>query len=245
VLTARTEEHTNSQFTKNINHAKSFLEFTDQSLNELSDLVVRAKELAISQSNDASSNVQSRQVTAQEINQIYNQAIQIGNRKLGERYIFSGFKTQTQPFDITGNYFGDSGDLKVQTQKDQFLAMNLPGSKVFLGQGLAPDGTVRPGQVSPQRVEDLDSVLQNENQSEEINRLDQESKILLRGPASQGQRAGIQPTDPTNQDPGENIFQVLKGLQISLQTNDRKSIQSSLDVLDQALSQIIHRLNPL
>ena len=64
VLVARTEERGNSQFIKNINNAKSFLEFSDQSLGELSDILVRAKELAISQSNDASGNEETRLVTA-------------------------------------------------------------------------------------------------------------------------------------------------------------------------------------
>src|SRR5690348_8774494 len=52
VLGARTEERGNSQFIKNIANVKSFLEFTDQNLSELGELVIRAKELAIQQSND-------------------------------------------------------------------------------------------------------------------------------------------------------------------------------------------------
>lgn len=239
VLTARTEERTNNQFVKNINQAKSFLEFSDQSLNELSELLVRAKELAVGQSSDASANAQTRNVSAQEVQQIFNQAVQIGNRKLGERYIFSGFKTQSMPFDMTGEYSGDNGDLKVQVQKDQFLAMNLPGSSVFLGQGISKDGLVRPGQITPTKVEDLESMRQIEMQSEETFNQDQDNKVFLRGPASLSSNATIGPKDPSNQDPGTNIFQVLQGLVVSLKTNDKQGIQESLDLIDQSISQVV------
>lgn len=239
VLTARTEERVNNQFVKSINQAKSFLEFSDQSLNELSELLVRVKELAISQSSDASANAQTRNVTAQEIQQIFNQAVQIGNRKLGERYIFSGFKTQTMPFNSSGEYFGDGGDLKVQAQKDQFIAMNLPGSSVFLGQGISKDGLVRPGQITPKTVEDLDQIRQTEQQSQEMFEEDQQNKVLLRGPASTGTNKTISQKDPSNEDPGVNIFTVIQGLEVSLRTDDKQGIQQSLDLIDQAISQVV------
>ena len=53
VLGYRTEDRQSQQFIKNINIARSFLEFTDVSLNEMSDVLMRMKELAIQQGNDA------------------------------------------------------------------------------------------------------------------------------------------------------------------------------------------------
>ncbi|MCB0368086.1 MAG: flagellar hook-associated protein FlgL [Bdellovibrionales bacterium] len=239
VLSTRTEQRNNTQFAKNISQAKSFLEFTDQSLGELSELLNRAKELAVSQSSDASANEQTRNVTAQEIGQILNQAVQIGNRKLGDRYIFAGFKTQTMPFTTDGDYSGDNGDLKVQVQKDQYIAMNLPGSAIFLGEGVSRDGLIRPGQKTPTMIEDLAPLREQEQQSKEMMEEDQESKVLLRGPASLGKPSSISSKDPTDQDPGANIFQVLTGLETSLRTNDKRGIQESLDLIDQAASQVV------
>ncbi|HRO67519.1 MAG TPA: flagellar hook-associated protein 3, partial [Pseudobdellovibrionaceae bacterium] len=66
VLGQRTEERGNQQFIKNINQLKSFLEFTDQSLGELSEILMRAKELAVGQSSDAGASAQTRSVTAAE-----------------------------------------------------------------------------------------------------------------------------------------------------------------------------------
>jgi flagellar hook-associated protein 3 FlgL len=158
---------------------------------------------------------------------------------LGERYIFSGFKTQTKPFDITGEYAGDDGDLKVQTQKDQFLAVNIPGSKVFLGKGFESDGLVRPGQISPQSIDELDNIKLQEAESQRAYEEDQQSKVLLRGPASVGSPNKISDKDPSNGDTGVNVFQVLKGLEISLKTNDKFGIQNAMDMIDQSVSQVV------
>jgi flagellar hook-associated protein 3 FlgL len=241
VLGARTEERGNQQYMKNINNAKSFLEFTDQSLSELSDILMRAKELAVSQSSDASGNEQSREVTASELEQIYNQSLQIGNRKLGERYIFGGFKTQTQPFSKAGEYQGDDGDMKINIHKDTFLAMNLPGNKVFLGKGLAGDGIARPNAETPMRAEELKEYKDLEIQRLSQNEAVEENYVDTRAPASfaRAQRLNPNGKDPVTESSGINVFQTLKGLEISLRTNDKQGIQESLDTLDQAISQVV------
>lgn len=140
VLASRVELSGTKQYLKNLDFARSFLDFTDQTLSELTDQLVRAKELALSQANDASANEVSRDVVATEIEQIYDHLVQIGNRQHGDRYVFGGFKTTHSPFNLKGEYTGDNGEMMVHIDKGSFLAMNIPGSKVFLGQGLSKDG---------------------------------------------------------------------------------------------------------
>ncbi len=238
VLAARTEERSSQQFVKNINYAKSFLEFSDQSLSELSEILMRAKELAISSSNDASANEESRRITASEIEQIHSQSIQIGNRKLGERYVFGGYQTQAMPFNSLGEYVGDDGDMRIQMHKDTFVAMNMPGSKVFLGKGIGSDGIIRSGSGNPRNVDEL-----LEFREEDKNRMEQEEEIQnnfieTRGPASIMGKSRKQ-KDPVSGNVGINVFQTLKGLEIALRTNDKASIQDNLDSLDQAISQVV------
>lgn len=239
VLSARTDERGNNQFIKNINNARSFLEYSDQSLGELSDILVRAKELAIGQANDASGNVESRMVTASEVEQIYNQAVQIGNRKLGERYIFGGYKTQTTPFNPAGEYFGDDGDMKIQTQKDSFVAMNIPGSKVFLGRGLGEDGIVRARQDAPRDVKELKEFQEEEVGRSEKNREVEKDHLQTRGPASERRSDTESKRDPVTGAVGVNLFTTLRNLEVSLRTNDKEGIQEALDTMDQAISQVV------
>lgn len=239
VLVARTEEKGNSQFIKNINNARSFLEFSDQSLAELTDILVRAKELAISQANDASGNQESRMVTASEVEQIYNQSVQIGNRKLGERYVFGGYKTQTMPFNQDGEYAGDDGDMKIQIQKGSFVAMNVPGNKVFLGEGLGGDGVVRARYEAPEDVENLKQFKQEEMERGEHNREIESNYIFTRGPASERRQEHSDKQDPVTGSVGINLFRNLKDLETALRTNDKEGIQEALDTMDQAISQVV------
>lgn len=239
VLTARTEERGNAQFIKNINSAKSFLEFTDQSLGELTEAVVRAKELAISQASDAGANSESRKVTAEEVAQLYLQAVNIGNRKLADRYIFGGFQTQSAPFNANGEYFGDDGDMKIQTHKDSFVGMNIPGSKIFLGQGLGADGIIRVSSVVPKTANELNEQRQKEQEDKEIEKEKGRDEVPTRGPASVFRPEKLGAQDPVTKDSGVNIFQTLMGLEVALKTNDKEAVQQSLDMLDQAISQVV------
>lgn len=239
VMGARTEERSNSQFIKNINNARSFLEFSDQSLGELTDILVRAKELAVSQSSDASGNSESRMVTAAEVEQIYNQAVQIGNRKLGDRFIFGGFKTQTTPFSLAGEYSGDDGNIKIQTHKDSFVAMNIPGSKIFLGRGWGDDGTIPARQDAPRNVQDLKDYQESEVDRQERNKSQEVDFLQTRGPASVRREDPRSKEDPVTGAPGVNVFGVLRDLEVSLRTNDKAGVQEALDTLDQAISQVV------
>ncbi len=241
VLISRTEERGSKQFIKNINSARSFLEFTDQSLSELTDSLMRAKELAIQQGNDAGASADTRRTVAAEVSQLYSQAVQIGNRKLGEKYIFGGFRTTTPPFDISGEYKGDDGDMKLQINKDAFVAMNISGDKVFLGEGLGDDGIARPTAAVARDVEQLKKHKFQENERYEHNQDAKEEPFRLRGPASSGsiQEKAVQ-SKPEASKQGTNILQALKDFEIALQVNDKEEIQTAIDTMDEALNQIIN-----
>lgn len=241
VLSARTEERGAKQFVKNINVARSFLEYTDQSLSELTETLVRAKELAIQQANDAGGSAETRKTVASEIKQMYDQAVQIGNRKLGDRFIFGGYKTTSSPFDPSGEYHGDDGDIRLQINKDAFVAMNLPGDRVFIGKGLSGDGLIRPKNAVPK---DTTELLQHKAQeAERRQRLEQmqEEPLQLRGPASETNRG--ESTVASMPEPGAggiNILQAMKDFEIGLMTNDKSEIQAAIDSMDAAISQVVN-----
>lgn len=220
VLSNRIDLQGNNQFGKNMTYAKSFLEFTDQSLGELSEVLIRAKELAISQSNDGSANEQSRRAVATELEQLHNQMVAIGNRKIGDRFIFGGFHTLNSPFDENGHYAGDAGEMMVHIDKETFLPMNVPGGRIFLGEGVSPDGMVK---SQPPQAKTIDELNQRQQ------------AVAMRGPASEGAEEGNEARDGT----GINLFHLLKSLNIALTTNDKVGVQNTLEDLDTALSQVV------
>lgn len=228
-LTSKSDLAGSKQYIKNLNYARSFIEVTDQSLGDLTNVLMRAKELALSQANDGSANQESRRAVATEMEQLSNAMLNIGNRKLGDRFIFGGFRTQHAPFTANGEYHGDGGEMNIHVDKESFVPMNIPGGRAFLGVGVDPDGMVKQGPPQARTIEELEK----QEQNQQI----QQQAPLARGIASvTGQELPIaKQEDPT----GINLFGVLRDLEISLRTDDKEGIQDSLDQLDAALSQVI------
>jgi flagellar hook-associated protein 3 FlgL len=243
VLSNRVDLQGNKQFTKSLNYARSFLEFTDQSLSEITDALMRAKELAVSQANDASASGQSRKVVATEVNQLYNQLIQVGNRKLGDRFIFGGYKTQAAPFDPQAQYVGDGGEMMIHVDKEAFIPMNVPGSRVFFGEGFSPEGFHFSTPDQAMTIEELHAQLHPPT-DEAV-----PDETGLRSPASldlKGAETKITSTANsvlfqagTRTDSGVNLFRVLGDFETALRTNDKSGIQDSLNLLDQAIEQVV------
>ncbi|MBT4761851.1 MAG: flagellar hook-associated protein FlgL [Bdellovibrionaceae bacterium] len=248
VLASKTDLQGLNQYQKDLNYAQNFLNFSDQSLDELTQIVSRVKELALGQASDAGANTTTRRVVGTEVEQLFYQVVKIGNRKLGDRYIFGGFKTTEPPFSQNGEYKGDDGEMKINIDKGSFTTMNIPGSKVFLGEGLSRDGISHASQKQPKTVEELKALQakihndeqQKLNKSKELNNYDNKG-VELRGPASVNSN-GIHASaaESSAQENGsKNIFDVFRILTVALNTNDKSSVQDSLDDIDQVLDQVI------
>jgi flagellar hook-associated protein 3 FlgL len=228
ILEARTEMQGFNQFEKNIVSTKGFVEFSETSLGEVGELLIRAKELAVQQASDGAAGPETRKMVAMEMKQIFGQLVNIGNRKMGDRYLFGGYKTTKAPFDMQGNYYGDDAEIEIPIDKDAKMVMNIPGSRVFLGKRIN-DPLTTTKEIDPSLKEDNSPVTPPPE---------------LRGPASEDDLAAALVDDPTINDEGYwgprsvNIFSTVRALEIGLQTNDKAVIQNSLDFLDDALSQI-------
>lgn len=226
ILETRTEMQGFKQFEKNIVSAKSFVEFSETSLGEIGELLIRVRELAVQQASDGASGPETRKMVAMEMDQIFGQLVNVGNRKMGDRYLFGGYKTTKAPFDMQGNYYGDDAEIEVPIDKDAKMIMNIPGSRVFLGKVINdPIGSTR--EIDPSLKEDNTPAMPPPE---------------MRGPASIMEDDLLE--DPTINDKGYwgpnsvNLFSTVKGLSIGLKANDKHVIQNSLELLDDALMQI-------
>lgn len=138
----------NEQFKSNVQDAQSWMEITDSAMKDLSSLMTRAKELVVRAI--APNPTVASDATAKEIDGLINQAIQIANTKIGDRYIFAGQMDKTQPFervllsDPTGAsnlkldavvYYGDDRKISMITQAGSVNpardGINLTGIDVF------------------------------------------------------------------------------------------------------------------
>lgn len=261
VLFHRSEEGVNKQFLRTANQARSILEYSDQSLADLTNVLIRAKELVLSQVNDASAGPKTRRLVAEEIKQLYQQAVQIGNRKLGDRYLFGGYSTTETPFDFEGNYRGDDGEILMPVNKDSFVAVNVPGSRVFMGKGKLDHEIGTREVVQPEDIQEIrkaqvhSGIVERENvesfQAPPATESEQEELKQVRGPASLQGGADSNKKGPgesveqqgfglnASEVDGKNIFRLLRKVEISMETDDKVALQDTIDDLDIAQSQVV------
>lgn len=86
----------NEQYTKNAKDGVSWLDLTDTALNQLTQNLQRVRELAVQGSNGTLSKQDAFSI-AQEVQQIRDDIIKIGNTTYTGRYIFGGYDTQNPP----------------------------------------------------------------------------------------------------------------------------------------------------
>jgi flagellar hook-associated protein 3 FlgL len=91
------------QFQTNISNAEALLNLTDSTLDSVDTLLIRAKELAISQSTESATE-NTREITSGEIAEIYDQIMNLANTRNNKSYIFAGYNTLTIPFERDENY---------------------------------------------------------------------------------------------------------------------------------------------
>jgi flagellar hook-associated protein 3 FlgL len=119
-----------TQFQKNIDYSKGMIERSEAALNGISDNLIRAKELAVAMSNDTYDQ-SSKEATAREVREIMEEIVQLGNTTFNGRYIFSGFRNQTPPLNLEGDYMGDDGALFLQVSRGNFRQVNLQARQLF------------------------------------------------------------------------------------------------------------------
>jgi flagellar hook-associated protein 3 FlgL len=94
-------------YSDSVDEAKSWLDASDSALSSLTDVVQRVRELTVQAANGATSDT-GRQAIKAEVDQLIKQAQSTLNQAYDGRYLFSGTKTDTPPYDVnTGTYQGD------------------------------------------------------------------------------------------------------------------------------------------
>lgn len=234
ILSIRSKKIDNDQYIRNASVAKAQLTFTETAIEELTELFSKAKEIAISQaSNYFDPTV--RQGVAQEVKQLRNQAISIANRRLGNKYIFSGFKTLTRPFDESGEYKGDAKQTKIEVGKDRFVPITFSGEKIFFEKVSSEVADQAPLINTPfeQIDERFNHQLKEEPHFQEDTSKDEEIQAR--------ELASVEKNSTTNQlgESRESVFSILKTFENALITNNHEVIQGLLPSIDATVDRLI------
>ncbi|MDD4156806.1 MAG: flagellar hook-associated protein FlgL [Candidatus Cloacimonetes bacterium] len=89
------------RYVENISDAEEYLKATDSALNHIQDIVVRAREIALTASTETASDME-KQVAADQIQQIIDESIGIANTKMRDRYLFAGTNGNEPAYSLNG-----------------------------------------------------------------------------------------------------------------------------------------------
>ncbi len=206
----------NIQFMKNADFALMNLNITEKSLDELTEIVSKAKELAIAQSSDFF-NADVRKNVANEVQQLYNQTLAIANKKVGLKHLFAGTNTLQVPFDSKGNYRGDDGHSSLEVSSNFFVPVNLTGNEVFFSQ---------------EELSGVENPLQNFDQFDKSTITQVSREVASGTPDASNPKGEVYKSR-------DNIFSQLQSFTTALENNDSQMIQGLLEKFDNSISRLI------
>ncbi|MFZ5986027.1 MAG: flagellar hook-associated protein FlgL [Bacillota bacterium] len=189
-LKLRTDVSQIDQYKRNVKDAMSWMEITESALSNVGDILQRARELAVQASNGPTTPDDTRKIE-QEVNQLRNQLIHLGNATYAGRYIFSGFKTDTKLINDDGTFAVDVNNTEsiiYEIGIGDDINVNVMGGDLFNNGGVSTTGTT--GQLI-QHFEDFIAALNAGDHSiisDAITNIDLDMNNLVRIRADVGAR---------------------------------------------------------
>jgi len=124
----------NDQYLKNINDGKGWLDTTTSLLDNMSSMMIEAKEIGI-QSADESNNVETRKMFASKVDSIISDTVALADNKYSGKYLFGGTNTLgEQPFSYDGNtvtYNGNSQYVVRRIAENYNISINITGAQLM------------------------------------------------------------------------------------------------------------------
>ena len=139
------------QFQRNATDARGWLVAADTALTSGVEEMTRARTLVIG-ANSGGSDPNARKAIADELRNLREGMLQLGNSKFMDRPIFAGNAATTEAFDSSGAYLGDQGVVQRPIAEAVSVQVNRSGTQVF---GVSNPGDPLNGNV----FEVLDSVI--------------------------------------------------------------------------------------
>ena len=131
-----------------LNTVQNRLQGEDSTLSSVSDLLIRAKEIAVQANNDTLSS-DNRKALGVELQGLRDQMLSLANTKdTNGNYLFAGSKVTQPPFvSVAGGspqYVGDQTRMKVMVGENRSMPINRTGTDAFVPVNrTAPDGSTQ------------------------------------------------------------------------------------------------------
>lgn len=173
----------NQQQQRNVDDATSWTDATESALSSMTDVMQRARELAV-RGASASSDPAARKAIALEIDQLAAGLKEQANTKFAGRFLFSGTKTDTAPYGSTDAYQGNTDNVAREIGPGVSVAINTTADSLLGSGQAAGDGKLLA------MLGDLRDHLNNDDtaslQGSDLSRLDTGLESILTARAANG-----------------------------------------------------------
>jgi flagellar hook-associated protein 3 FlgL len=131
-LKLRADLAANQQYQSNVQDANSWQNVADTALGDIGDSIQRARDLVLQGANDTNAS-SDRQAIVTELNQLIDSIKTDANTQYAGRYIFSGTKTSTQPYQLGSNdaYSGNTAMITREIGVGVQVTINQPGASII------------------------------------------------------------------------------------------------------------------
>ena len=131
ILNYRSAKAQISNYQKNVDSSKSWLSTTESNLTSVNDILNSIQQTVISQST-ATASASTRQIAADSLQPLIDQVLSLANAKFGNSYIFSGTRTDTEPFSTAAQ--AAHIDVPVKASGDAYTGVvSLDASAAYTG----------------------------------------------------------------------------------------------------------------
>ncbi len=130
---------------------RNWMTATDNAFGQLDEIGIRATNLILRGINDTFSGSERASSLAPEMQDLLNQAVEVGNTTHNGQYIFSGYQVNSKAFELVDstttlvdyqgtaftpkvvNYLGDTGTMQRSLGPDQTVTLNVRGDQAING----------------------------------------------------------------------------------------------------------------
>ncbi len=131
-----------AQFKSNVDEGTSWMNTTDEALNEVTSVLQRIRELTVNGLNGSNGTTE-RSAIAEEINQLKEHLGEVANSQIAGKYIFAGTDVKTPPFRENPTVPGSAkaflnsnqGKLEYQVGQTNNVQINILGTDIFNNDG--------------------------------------------------------------------------------------------------------------
>lgn len=130
-MRVRADQRANTQYDRNVNDGKMWLDTIDTAIQGSTDLLRKARDLTVQGSNTGSYGPASLKAIASEVRALSESLRQQANTQVNGRSVFAGTSDAPEAFDAGGNFQGQPGTVERRISEATAVKVDADGAAVY------------------------------------------------------------------------------------------------------------------